>query len=110
MFPFAAKLGSLLVLSSALLHAQHEWSYEGATGPSHWGDLNPEYSACKAGTQQSPIDIRKAPAADLPPIVFDYKPSALRLINNGHTIQVTYSPGSFITVGRDRYELRQFHF
>jgi carbonic anhydrase len=42
--------------------------------------------------------------------VFEYKSTSLRIINNGHTIQVNYAPGSFITVGDHRYELKQFHF
>ena len=32
------------------------------------------------------------------------------LLDNGHTIMISYSPGSFITVGGKRYELKQFHF
>jgi carbonic anhydrase len=34
----------------------------------------------------------------------------LRLIDNGHTVQVNYAPGSSITVDGARYELVQFHF
>ena len=61
---------------------------------------------------QSPIDIRDSVAkkGDLPAIVFDYKPSPLRIVDNGHTIQVNFAPGSFITVQGKRYELVQFHF
>ncbi len=88
----------------------HAWSYTGEEGPEHWGDLRPEYAACKNGRQQSPIDIRDARESVLAPIQFDYKPSKLRLIDNGHTIQVIYEPGSSITVGNRRYELQQFHF
>jgi len=46
----------------------------------------------------------------LPAIKFDYKPSPLKVIDNGHTIQVNYAPGSSIDVGGARYELVQFHF
>jgi len=86
------------------------WSYSGETGPSHWSELNPEFSACAKGKYESPIDIRGAQAADLPAIKFDYKPSVLKIINNGHTIQVNYAAGSSIDVGGTRYELLQFHF
>jgi carbonic anhydrase len=34
----------------------------------------------------------------------------LNIVDNGHTIMINYSPGSFITVGGKRYELKQFHF
>lgn len=87
----------------------HEWSYEGKESPKHWGDLNPDFATCKLGQQQSPIDIRDAKKGSLPSLQLNYKPSALRIINNGHTVQFNYDHGSFITVGDRRYELRQFH-
>ncbi len=89
---------------------QAHWAYDGKDGPSQWGTLDPAYSECKLGHKQSPIDIRHAEKADLPPIQFDYSPSPLRIINNGHTVMVNYEPGSFITVGGHRYQLTQFHF
>jgi len=88
----------------------HDWGYEGAEGPSHWGDLKPEYKACKLGQHQSPINIRAAQKLAMPRIEFHYKASPLNLINNGHAIQINYAPGSFIVIGDKRYELRQFHF
>jgi carbonic anhydrase len=90
--------------------ALHTWDYGTEHGPSHWGDLNPEFAACKNGHHQSPVDIRNPKQADLPPIQFEYKPSPLHIIDNGHTIMVNYSPGSFITVGDKKYALKQFHF
>ncbi len=90
------------------------WSYEGPTGPEHWGDLDPEYAACKVGNEQSPIDIRNAEKANLPALRFEYKSGPLKyLVNNGATIRVNYhSPGSgnFLIVGDKRYQLTQFHF
>jgi len=86
------------------------WSYEGANGPAHWSELSPEYSACNAGKEQSPIDIREAEAAKLPPLQFDYRPAPLKLINNGHTVQVNFPAGSWLTAGDARYELKQLHF
>ena len=89
---------------------EHVWSYSGSLGPDHWGDLKPEFATCKDGQRQSPIDIQSPQPADLPAILFDYKPSPLRIVDNGHTIMITYAPGSFIRVGDKRYELKQFHF
>lgn len=95
----------------AAQHASHShWAYEGEGGPTHWGTLEPSYKSCAAGKEQSPIDIRDAKATGLPAITFSYRPTPLKLIDNGHTIQVTYAPGSFIIVGGQRYELQQFHF
>jgi carbonic anhydrase len=90
--------------------AGHAWTYEGAEGPTHWGDLKTDYATCKVGKQQSPIDIKGAQKATLPAIQFDYKPAALHIIDNGHTIQVNYPEGSSITVGGKQYKLQQFHF
>jgi carbonic anhydrase len=91
-------------------HPQHSWDYGEAHGATHWGDLQPEFATCKTGHRQSPIDIRNPQKADLPPLRFDYKPSPLRIIDNGHTIMVNYLPGSFLFVGGKQYALKQFHF
>jgi carbonic anhydrase len=93
----------------ALAEGKH-WAYGGHGGPSEWGELDKAFATCKLGKLQSPIDIRGAKAADLPAIKFDYKPSPLKVIDNGHSIMVNYAPGSWIDVGGTRYELLQFHF
>jgi carbonic anhydrase len=91
-------------------HQHSHWSYDGEGGPSHWGDLSPDYAACKTGHQQSPIDIRDSKKTDLPAIQFDYKESPLHIVDNGHTVMVNYSAGSSIRVGDKQYTLKQFHF
>jgi len=110
-----AALVCLVFANLLALHAQEakppvHWSYSGAEGPKNWGSIKPEYQTCKIGHEQSPIDIRDAKKQVLPPIQFDYRPATLKIINNGHSIQVNYPPGSFITVGDKKYELKQFHF
>lgn len=109
---FPAIICSTLVLAMAAQeqHREHTWDYGESKGPSHWAELSSEFAPCKNGHRQSPIDIRNAQKADLPPIVFDYKPSSLHIIDNGHTIMINYSPGSFISVGGKKYALKQFHF
>jgi carbonic anhydrase len=91
-------------------HPEHTWDYGDAHGPGHWGELKPEFAACKNGHHQSPIDIRNPQKADLPPILFDYNPSPLDIIDNGHTIMINYAAGSSISVGGKKYALKQFHF
>jgi carbonic anhydrase len=104
------------VLTPAVARAQWRtpWDYEGTRGAGHWGDLDPGYAVCKAGKEQSPIDIRNAKKAALPAIRFVNNSGPLKyLTNNGHTIRVNYhAPGSgdFLIVGDKRYELTQFHF
>ena len=99
-----------LFLSSAFAagaQESHSWGYSGATGPNHWSEVN---ATCGVGKAQSPIDILHAEKKHLPAIQFAYHPSQLKIINNGHTIEVEYASGSSITVGDKRYELVQFHF
>jgi carbonic anhydrase len=91
------------------------WDYEGPRGAEHWSALDPAYAACNAGKQQSPIDIRGAEKAQLPPLRFEYRAGPLRyVINNGHVIRVNYhdaaGTGNFLIVGEKRYQLTQFHF
>jgi len=104
------------LLSAAACGAQehpapeHTWDYGASRGPGHWGELKPEFALCKTGHHQSPIDIRNPQKSDLPPLQFDYHPTPLDIIDNGHTIMINYAPGSFLSVGGKRYELKQFHF
>ena len=99
------------IASAATAATPHaHWSYGGHAGPAEWGALNPEFATCNLGKHQSPIDIRNAKPADLPEIKFNYQAAPLAVIDNGHTIQVNYPPGSWIDVGGSRYELVQFHF
>ena len=89
-----------------------QWTYSGKTGPQKWGELEKDFAECKLGQAQSPIDIPDATArkGDFPTLLMQYKPTAARVIDNGHTIQVNVDPGNAFTVGDKRYELLQFHF
>jgi carbonic anhydrase len=87
-----------------------DWSYEGAHGPDHWGDVDAASKVCSAGSQQSPIDIGATVKADLPKLDIAWGKSADTIVNNGHTIQVNFAEGSTLTVGKDKYKLVQFHF
>ncbi|MGB3534955.1 MAG: carbonic anhydrase family protein [Microcoleaceae cyanobacterium] len=88
-----------------------EWGYKGKNGPENWGEIAPEFSTCKTGKEQSPINLEQtASNAELPAIQFDYKYSAYEVVNDGSTIKVNYAPGSSITVAGKKYELLQFHF
>jgi carbonic anhydrase len=90
-------------------HEVH-WSYGGSGGPANWGRLKSEYETCARGTRQSPIDIRDGARLELEPIRFDYKASPLRILDNGHTVQVNYVEGSSMTIAGERFDLKQFHF
>jgi carbonic anhydrase len=109
-----ALVGAFALLATAGVAAEthHHWSYSGESGPGHWSALEADYAACGKGKAQSPIDITPSQthAQSLPALAFDYHAGALHIVNNGHTIQANVVPSSTLTVGKDRYELVQFHF
>ncbi len=109
----AAASAALIMAGSAHAGSGHHasWGYTGDTGPDAWGDLKPEYAACK-GSQQSPIDIvvNDTVDADLSKIAVHWGPSGLEIKNNGHTIQANYDEGSYIIVNGKKFDLLQFHF
>jgi carbonic anhydrase len=86
------------------------WAYEGPAGPDAWGRLKPEFAKCATGQRQSPIDLHGGIQVELEPVRFDYKPTAFRVIDNGHTVQVNVAAGNHIDVLGRRFELQQFHF
>lgn len=96
--------------SPAAPHPEPHWAYEGPDGPDTWAQLAPEFAACGSGHRQSPIDIREGIRLELEPISVDYRESAFRVIDTGHTIQANVSAGNFIRVMGRRYSLVQFHF
>jgi carbonic anhydrase len=101
----------LLLAGTALAGGQGaHWGYTGHEGPEFWGDLSNEYAVCKSGKNQAPINIDSLTESELSPIVFHYSGTAMDIVNNGHTIQVNYAPGSTITVDNHTYNLLQFHF
>ena len=87
------------------------WTYDGTSGPNHWGTLSPDFKTCSLGLQQTPIDLSNAAAGNTgSSLGFDYRPLPLRLVNNGHTIQLNADRGSALTIGETRYDLLQMHF
>lgn len=91
-------------------HHKPSWSYDGKSGPKHWGELDPSFSMCSQGKAQSPINLQGGIRKELPKIKFNYRPSPLHIVNNGHTIQFNYEKGSTVQIGSKTYELLQFHF
>ncbi|MBT9312985.1 carbonic anhydrase family protein [Leptothoe kymatousa TAU-MAC 1615] len=86
------------------------WGYTGAAGPESWGELSDEFAICSTGTSQSPINLTSAVDADLTSLSFDYQDTFLAIVNNGHTIQANYEPGSTLQLDGQSFELKQFHF
>ena len=87
-------------------HAAH-WDYEGAMGPENWGK---EFPTCGKGKSQAPLNIKGPFEKVRFSVAPDYKQGQLKIVNNGHTIQVNVPVGSKIRIDGKAYDLLQFHF
>jgi carbonic anhydrase len=83
------------------------WGYEGDNGPEHWGQ---NFPVCGKGKKQSPLNIVGPFEKSKDALSVSYKEGPLKIINNGHTIQVNVEPGSTLTINKEEYDLLQFHF
>lgn len=104
----------LALAASAIAADKGSWSYSGATGPTKWGKMDKEFALCGNGQLQAPIDIpdSKARKGDIPPVLFNYKPSAYTIVDDGHTIVVKFpaGTGSKMTLEGEPYELTAIEF
>jgi carbonic anhydrase len=86
------------------------WSYDGEAGPAHWGELSPDFKVCQLGLEQTPIDLAGGVRGEAGAVEISWRTMPLRILNNGHTVQVNADPGNGCAIGGTRYELQQFHF
>jgi carbonic anhydrase len=107
---YVLALGLCIFSTVVLAESGTHWAYSGKAGPENWGKLTPEYNSCLVGKNQSPINLTGFIKAELPPLTFHYEAGGKEGLNNGHTIQVNYAPGSTISADGKVYVLKQFHF
>ncbi|MFV2061223.1 MAG: carbonic anhydrase [Gammaproteobacteria bacterium] len=74
--------------------------------PDSWAEHFPNCN----GSSQSPVDISKTVRATLSELDISYEDTPLHIINNGHTIEVEYEPGSSLYVADEDQRVLQFHF
>jgi carbonic anhydrase len=95
------------------------WRYEGNEGPDHWADLSEAYSLCRSGTEQSPIDLTDPVLVETSSwlerigdklLTEGQRATAMDLVDNGHTIQVTNDIPLVAIVDGTEFELVQYHF
>lgn len=101
-----------------VLAAEVEYSYneESGRGPSKWGELKPEWKACREGRWQSPIDLRDQDVKVLPPpaaadLQIQYQPAPATIKSRGHDVQVSWNgnAGKIIVSGVP-YNLQHCHW
>jgi carbonic anhydrase len=86
------------------------WSYQGKTGPDYWATLNPSYTNCATGQNQSPININQTVHAFLKPIRGIFKFQAKDISNNGRLLQVNFKEGNMLAVDNNAFQLKQLNF
>lgn len=110
-----------------------KWGYKGATGSTHWGDLDSSFAVCATGKEQSPINITGNIKPDSSSTYeVHYEPASLGLIDDGTTHLQIGKPDQFYIISSGhgiqlnipsdrqdketlildgkRYRLLQFHF
>jgi len=100
----------LLCAAASVQAAEPAWTYRGERGAEHWAEMKREWAVCGKGQRQSPVDIVSAKRGPAAPLRFDYHPTALRVVNDGHTVRVRFANGSKLYLGSEALALQQFHF
>jgi carbonic anhydrase len=99
-------------------HEVH-WGYEGEEGPEHWADLSEDFSLCRDGTEQSPIDLTGATPVDgvslerrlgESVLTVNQRATVMDIVDNGHTVQVTNDVPMSLALDGKLFELVQYHF
>ncbi|XP_037467375.1 alpha carbonic anhydrase 7-like [Triticum dicoccoides] len=98
------------------LSRNQEFSYslDAENGPTHWGEIKEERSACGEGEMQSPIDLASphvSLVSHLRHLNHSYAPANAFVVNRGHDIMVHFEGdvGS-VFIDYTAYHLRQLHW
>ena len=65
------------------------WTYDGISGPSFWGLINPEWSLCNEGRKQSPVNVEPEKLLfdpTLEKINLGHEKAHGQIINTGHGV------------------------
>ncbi|KAF3320739.1 alpha carbonic anhydrase 1 [Carex littledalei] len=103
---------SLIALASS--EQSMRFGYIGEMGPSHWGNLSPDFAMCSKGKHQSPINIEKKHVVynpKLEPLQMHYVTSNATLVDNQINVLVRYNNSmDFIKADGKKYTLKQMHW
>ncbi|KAG6708100.1 hypothetical protein I3842_06G062900 [Carya illinoinensis] len=93
---------------------EFDYSETSGKGPSQWGDIHPEWSLCRDGSMQSPIDLLNESVqivSHLGRLNRNYHPSNATLKNRGHDMMLEWEGGAgYIEINGTQYVLQQSHW
>ncbi|XP_054718230.1 carbonic anhydrase 2-like [Uloborus diversus] len=94
--------------------AQEPWSYDGLNGPPYWGETYPDcYKDSQSPIAINPREVQQDPNLEqLSFTNYDKPITKAKVVNNGHTVQITPEDGVQRTIraNGDTFSLAQFHF
>lgn len=82
------------------------WAYSGNRGPDKWGSLNPEFAACNAGSQQSPINIENTIPAALKPLKRLQKFPLKNIALKDRSLILDAGTGNMMVLDQKPYQLK----
>ena len=86
------------------------WTYDGDTGPDHWGQLGGAATTCATGTRQSPVDISGTVPMQASKVTPNYNSVMATIQNTGKTVRIVPQSGGSLTVDGDVYQLQYIEF
>ena len=86
------------------------WSYDGASGPASWAELDPGFAACAAGTAQSPINLPATVPAPSTVIQLSAEDAEADVFDTGHAVEFEADgEGETLIFAGNEYSLQQMH-
>lgn len=107
LFRMAAAVSCLPLTAQA---ANRLWSYEGENGPEYWSELQKDYSVCKSGRRQSPIDLSEAQAAAMADIKILWRPGKVVMENDTRILKASLEGDNGIITEKRPYALTGVKF
>lgn len=96
--------------ASCLDHLRTTWDESLKDKSPQWFEEHKEFETCTSGQHQSPIDIDPAEIKSRDNYRIRYEKTAMNLVDNQHTIEFDYEPGSYLYLDGKQFMLKQFHF
>ncbi len=86
------------------------WTYDGDTGPAHWGQLGGASAVCSTGIRQSPVDIAGVIKSQTAKVKLNYNSVTAAIQNTGKAIRIIPANPGGIELDGHAYSLKYIEF